>query len=80
MHAYRLEALAGVAIAGGATDAGECVARLERVAARGDMRELVVRAALLWARLGDTSGLMAARALGEVIDNPALLAELAAVV
>jgi hypothetical protein len=50
------------------------------VAARGDMRELVVRAALHRARLGEPSSLESARALGEEIDNPALQAELAAVV
>ncbi len=80
MHAYCLDALAGVAIADAAPDARECVAQLERLAARGDMRELVVRAALHRARLGDPSGLESARLLGEAIDNPALQAELAAAV
>jgi tetratricopeptide (TPR) repeat protein len=78
MHAWCLEALAGVAIADAAPDARELVDRLESVAARGDMRELVVRAALLRARLGDTGGLEPARLLGEAIDNPALHAGLAA--
>jgi hypothetical protein len=76
VHAYCLEALAGVAIADAAPGAHECVARLQRVAARGDMRELVVRAALHRARLGDRSGLVSARLLGEAIDNPLLHAEL----
>jgi tetratricopeptide (TPR) repeat protein len=80
MHAYCLEALAGVAIADAAPDADECVTRLERLAARGDMRELVVRAALHRARLGDPSGVDSARLLSEAIDNPALHAELAAAV
>ena len=80
MHAYCLDALADVAIADAAPDARECVAQLERLAARGDMRELVVRAALHRARLGDPSGLESARLLGEAIDNPALHAELAAAV
>jgi DNA-binding SARP family transcriptional activator len=80
MHAYCLEALAGVAIADAAPDAHECVAELERLAARGDMRELVVRAALHRARLGDPSGVEAARLLSDAIDNPALHAELAAAV
>jgi ATP/maltotriose-dependent transcriptional regulator MalT len=80
MHAYCLDALAGVAIADAAPDAHECVARLERLAARGDMRELVVRAALHRARLGDSSAVEAVRLLGEAIDNPALHAELAAAV
>ena len=77
MHAYCLEALAGVAIADAAPDAREYVAELERLAARGEMRELVVRAALHRARLGDPSSLTAARVLGEAIDNPMLHAELA---
>ena len=80
MHAYCLEALADVAIADAAPDAAACVARLERLAARGDMRELVVRAALHRARLGDPSGVESARLLGEAIDNPALHTKLAAAV
>jgi DNA-binding SARP family transcriptional activator len=80
MHAHCLDALAGVAIADTAPDAGACVAELESLAARGDMRELVVRAALHRARLGDPSGLESARLLGEAIDNPLLHAELAAAV
>jgi ATP/maltotriose-dependent transcriptional regulator MalT len=78
MHAWCLEALAGVAIADGAPDARELVAQLETVAARGDLRELVVRGALHRARLGDPGGLESARLLGESIDNPALHAGLAA--
>ena len=78
MHAWCLEALAGVAIADGAADAHELVAELETVAGRGDLRELVVRAALHRARLGDPAGLEPARLLGEAIDNPALHAGLAA--
>ncbi|MET0768502.1 MAG: SARP family transcriptional regulator, partial [Solirubrobacteraceae bacterium] len=80
MHAHCLDALATVAIADAAPDPGERVAELERVAARGHMRELVVRAALHRARLGDPSGVEAARLLGEAIDNPVLHAELAAAV
>ena len=56
------------------------MAQLERLAARGDMRELVVRAALHRAKLGDPSGVESARSLSEAIDNPALHAELAAAV
>ena len=80
MHAHCLDALAGVAIADAAPDARTAVDRLERLAARGDMRELVVRAALHRARLGDPSGLAAARALGEAIDNPLLRIALATTV
>ena len=78
VHAWCLDALAGVAIADASDDAGAYVAQLERLAARGDMRELVVRAALHRARLGDPSGVESARLLGETIDNPALDVELAA--
>jgi hypothetical protein len=80
MHAHCLDALAGVAIAEAAPDAHTCVGQLERLAARGDMRELIVRAALHRARLGDFSGLGSARLLGEAIDNPLLHAELATAV
>ena len=78
VRCYCLEALAAVAIADGAADARERVSELERLAARGDMRELVVRAALHRARLGDRSGVASARLLGAAIDNAALHAELAA--
>jgi DNA-binding SARP family transcriptional activator len=80
IHAHCLDALAGVAIADGAPDAHDVVARLERRAAFGDMRELIVRAALHRARLGDSGGLAHARLLAEAIDNPALHAELATAV
>jgi tetratricopeptide (TPR) repeat protein len=80
VHAYSLDALAAVAIADAAPDAGRSVATLERVAARADMRELVVRGALHRARLGDPTGVASARLLAESIDNPALHAELTAVV
>jgi ATP/maltotriose-dependent transcriptional regulator MalT len=78
IHGYCLDALAALAIADGAPDARDCVDRLERVAAHGDMRELIVRAALHRARLGDPGGVAAARLLAEAIDNAALHAELAA--
>ena len=73
MHAYCLDALAGLLIAEAAPDAGTCVAQLETLAARGDMRELVVRAALHRARLGDTSGIESARVLGEAIEQFSLV-------
>jgi DNA-binding SARP family transcriptional activator len=80
VHAFSLDALAALAIADGAPDARERVATLERIAARSDMRELVVRAALHRARLGDPTGVASARLLAESIDNPALHAELTVVV
>ncbi len=78
MHAWCLDAFAAVAIDDGAAAAPELVARLETRAARGDFRELVVRAALHRARLGDPGGLQATRLLGDSIDNPALHAAVAA--
>ena len=59
-------------------EVGRFLAILEKVAARGDFRELVVRAALLRARLGEPEGMEPARLLAEAIDNPALHAGLAA--
>lgn len=47
-------------------------ATLAALAARCDMRELVVRAHLHRSRLGDQTGLVAAQMLGVNIDNPAL--------
>jgi hypothetical protein len=44
------------------------------------MRELVVRAAVHRAHLGDPNGLGPARLLAEAIDNPLLQAELATAV
>jgi hypothetical protein len=78
VHGHCLDALAAVAIADGAPDARERVDQLERLAARTDLRELIVRAALHRARLGDPGGVPSARLLAEAIDNPALHAELAA--
>jgi tetratricopeptide (TPR) repeat protein len=80
IHAYCLDALAALAIEDEADDASALVDELERVAARGDMRELVVRAALHRARLGDPAGVDSARLLAEAIENPFLHAQLAAAV
>jgi hypothetical protein len=80
VRAHCLETLAGLAIADGLPEAPGIVAELELLAGRGDMRELVVRAALHRARLGEPGSAASARLLGEAIDNPALHAELAAAV
>lgn len=77
VQGYCLDALATVEIAAGAPQAADRVAQLDRLAARSDMRELVVRAAVHRARLGDPSGVPAARLLAEAIGNPALSTELA---
>jgi DNA-binding SARP family transcriptional activator len=72
VHAHILDALAGVAIESGAPNAGAAVEALARLAARSGMRELVVRAHLHRARLGDASAGETARLLASEIDNPAL--------
>jgi tetratricopeptide (TPR) repeat protein len=78
IQAYALDALARVEIAGGdAAAARGHVAELEAIAARCDLRELVVRAALHRAALGERSGGAAAAVLAEGIENPALHAAIA---
>jgi hypothetical protein len=52
--------------------AGRLVDGLSALAARGGMRELVVRAHLHRSRLGDPTALASARLLASSIDNPAL--------
>jgi tetratricopeptide (TPR) repeat protein len=78
VHAHCLDALAGLAVSCQAGDAAALVAELERIAARSGMRELIVRASLHRAALGDRAGLEAARPLAEAIDSPPLRAALAA--
>ena len=74
VHAHVLDSLAEALLNRGESDrAGAIVASLSRVAARCDMRELVVRAHLHRHRLGDVTALAAARVLAADIDNPALL-------
>jgi DNA-binding SARP family transcriptional activator len=73
LHAYVLDAVAATALAAGEAErAHPLVASLGSLAARGDMRELVVRAQLHRARLGDATARRAARLLAEHIDNPVL--------
>lgn len=78
IEAYALEALCRVAVATGAPAAAQWIAELEALAARARMRELLARAMLHRARLGDAGALEAAGRLAVGIDNPALAAELAA--
>ena len=73
VHAHVLDSLAEALLNRGEEQrAGAVVASLSRVAARCDMRELVVRAHLHRHRIGDTTALPAARVLAAEIDNPAL--------
>ena len=73
VRAYVLDAMAGFALDRGDTgQARRLVETLAALAARSDMRELVVRAQLHRSRLGDPAALASARMLAAGIDNPAL--------
>ena len=73
VHAHVLDTMITTALARDDHDrAGPLVATLATLAARCDMRELVVRAHLHRSRLGDRTALASARLLGAGIDNPAL--------
>jgi hypothetical protein len=73
VHGYVLDAAVTTAIDhDDHVRARPLVDRLATLAARCDMRELVVRAHLHQARLGDASAHRAARMLAADIDNPAL--------
>jgi DNA-binding SARP family transcriptional activator len=80
VKAYCLDALASASIAFGAeAEATAVVSDLEMLAARCDMRELLVRAGMHSARLGKHAPLEALYPLAQAIDNPALEAELASI-
>jgi DNA-binding SARP family transcriptional activator len=73
VSAHVLDAAVGVTLDRDDVDEGARLAdALASLAARGDMRELVVRAHLYRARLGDAAALASARLLAAGIDNPAL--------
>jgi ATP/maltotriose-dependent transcriptional regulator MalT len=73
VHAYVLDTLAEHAITRGEPErARTVVTALGALAARCEMREMVVRAHLHRARMGESNALDAARALAVGIDNPAL--------
>ena len=78
VHAWCLDALCSVAIEAGAPQASEWVNDLELVAARTGMNEMVVRAQLHRAQLGDDRAVATARLFADRIDNPAVLERLAA--
>ena len=77
VYAHSLDASAGVAIDLGDPEAPALVSELTDLAARSGMRELVVRARIHAARLGEPGALEAARLLAADIDNPALARMLA---
>ncbi|WP_158564214.1 AfsR/SARP family transcriptional regulator [Jiangella anatolica] len=75
MQAHVLDTSIGAALDRGDADrARPLLATLSAVAARGGMRELVVRAQLHRHRLGDGGALATARVLAADVDNPALTA------
>ncbi|MDT7628613.1 MAG: hypothetical protein QOI50_543 [Pseudonocardiales bacterium] len=73
VHGHVLDTVITAALDQGDRErAAPLVASLSSLAARCDMRELVVRAELHRGRLGDPTALASARLLGAHIDNPAL--------
>ena len=73
VRGHVLDAMAGFAIdRGDEAQARRLVDTLAALAARTDMRELVVRTQLHRGRLGDPDALASARMLAAGIDNPAL--------
>lgn len=78
IEAYALEAGCRLAVQLGAPSAPMWVDELEAIAARAGMRELLARAMIHRAALGEPGALDAARLHAEGVDNPALHGELAA--
>ena len=79
LEGYALDALCTVAVGIRAPGAPRWIAELEAIASRAGMRELLARAMLHRARLGDPGARAAAGALAARIDNPALAIDLATV-
>jgi DNA-binding SARP family transcriptional activator len=78
IHAYCLDALCAAAIQAGSPQARAWVGDLETLAARTGMNEMLVRAQLHRAALGDARAGEAARLFADRIDNPAVLRRVAA--
>jgi hypothetical protein len=73
VHAHVLDTMISTALERGSNElAGALIRTLATLAARCDMRELIVRAQLHRYRSGDRAALTSARLLAEDIDNPAL--------
>lgn len=72
IEGYGLDALCTVAIEQGQAAAPRWITELEALAARCGMRELLVRALLHRAHLGETAAFEAAHDLAATIDNPTL--------
>jgi DNA-binding SARP family transcriptional activator len=78
VEAYGLEALCAAGVTHSAASAGHWVDELETLASRHGMRELLARAAMHRARLGEPGALEAAQVLAGLVDNPALTSLLTA--
>ena len=72
IEAYGLDALCALALEQGAEGTGRWIDELEAIAAGHGMRELLARATIYRARLGEPGALDAARSLAAQIDNPVL--------
>ena len=72
IEAYSLDALCHVAVEHGSEAAPRWIDDLEAVAARRGIMELVLRAMIYRARLGEPGALEAARSMATQIDNPAI--------
>jgi DNA-binding SARP family transcriptional activator len=72
IEAYGLDALCAVAVEYQAEATPRWIGALEAIAARRGIRELVLRATVYRARLGEPGALHVARMLATQIDNPAL--------
>ncbi len=72
IEAYALDALCDVAVDNGAESTSLWIDELERIAAGRGIRELVLKAALYRARLGEPGAVPVARSLAAEIRNPAL--------
>jgi tetratricopeptide (TPR) repeat protein len=78
IEAYGLEALCAAAVEHGDPSAERWIGELEVIAARRGLRDLLVRATVHRARLGEPGALENARTLAAQVDNPALAALVAA--
>jgi tetratricopeptide (TPR) repeat protein len=74
VHAHVLDSSATLAIATEDPEAAATVDRLAELSERCGLRELIVRAHVHRARLGDVASMQSARVLASEIDNPALSA------
>jgi DNA-binding SARP family transcriptional activator len=72
IEAYALDALCGVTVEHRPEAAAQWIGDLEAIAARRGIRELLLRATVYRARLGEPGAVEVARSLAAQIDNPAV--------